>query len=109
MQFVSAALLSQIQQFKSENSLTQEEIAKASGVDQSTVSRVLRGEKCRLDGSVVAICNYAKLNVNQGVDPRKSQVLMEALEEVWDGSMEHAAALSKIIRSLYGLKVAGKT
>lgn len=82
---------------------TQQSIAKASGVSQATVSRIL--ERCpkRKSKAFTRLCNYALLDEPATIgsaDPSGSPLLMEALRETWDGTPEHARALADILRAV---------
>lgn len=80
-------------------------IAKATGVSQSTVSRVLRLKRIRIGRSIDRLCNYANIALEGDLpNPANSQVLMDALTEVWDGTLQDAKLLAKIIRCLRQLR-----
>jgi transcriptional regulator with XRE-family HTH domain len=84
----------------------QEALANAMGVNQSTISRALKGSaRKRLSKGLKKLCDYAGIPLTKPVtasppDPRTNPNLISALAEVWDGSSAHARALAKIIRDL---------
>lgn len=82
--------------------ITQSQIAQAIGADQSQVSRVLSGKSKRASRVFTEVCNYVNRmpSVIDHVLIMKNDKLLEAIESVWDGSEEHAIALSNVIRSL---------
>lgn len=82
--------------------ITQSQLAKAIGVSQSQVSRILSGQTRRQSRLLDDICIYVR-TVRQGVSPdtvRANDELINALAETWNGSPEHAHALAAVIRSL---------
>lgn len=82
--------------------LSQLQIAAASGVNQATVSRVLARCPKRRGAAFAKLCKYASNLRRKGtrIDPRKSDFLMQALSEVWDGTPQHAEALAEIIQAV---------
>lgn len=86
--------------------MTQEQVAQATGVQQSTVQRLLASCPKRYTRALRAVCQYAKIGLSSRVrreDPAKNQQLVGALRHVWDGSPAHADALAQVIKSLAGL------
>jgi len=83
-------------------SLSQTDIARATGASQSQVSRVLAGAGKRRSKLFDKVCKY----VNSAAMPAGSTSkagaaeLERALSEVWDGTEAHAEALALVIRSL---------
>jgi len=82
--------------------LSQLQIAVSSGVNQATVSRVLARCPKRHGAAFAKLCKYADALRRKGarIDPRKSDFLMQALSEVWDGTPQHAEALAEIIHAV---------
>lgn len=85
--------------------ITQSTIAEAINADQSQVSRVLSGKSKRASRVFNAVCNYVNF-----IPPKtdvekvsKNDQLLEAIASVWDGTDEHAMALSIVIKSLKAL------
>lgn len=91
-----------ISEHKKRSKLTQSQYAKACGVSQSTISRLLRnGEQRQNDTEMLKkICNYANCDLykKQSIEPQSNEHLMKALSEVWDGTEQHAKVLAKMIR-----------
>lgn len=85
--------------------LRQAEIARATGLSQSQVSRILNGRRVRDSASTNAVCIYVQSQIKTvGVKDVQSCVsLMTALSKVWDGTNKHAEALSSVIESLGAL------
>jgi transcriptional regulator with XRE-family HTH domain len=86
--------------------MTQEQVAQATGVQQSTVQRLLASRPKRYTRALRAVCKYAKISLLSRApreDPAKNQQLISALRHVWDGSPAHADALAQVIKSLAGL------
>jgi predicted XRE-type DNA-binding protein len=85
--------------------LTQKQIASATGIDQSQISRILAGQVRRASKHVIELCKFANcLEQYQEADPTRSPMLMDALRVVWDGSDAHAEAIAGVILSLKKLK-----
>lgn len=95
--------------------ITQLEIARAIGIDQSQISRALSGKLKGRSTVLHSICKYVE-NAPRAIgaeDVRRNDELVQALADIWDGTPEHAAALTRVIRSLGALnpnkKVSRKT
>ena len=74
------------------------------GVDQSQVSRILSGEFKTITPPVIRICKYANIFAQEKVEKDKS-CLIEAIDEVWDGSDEIEELLLNLIRSVQSITV----
>ena len=73
-------------------------IARAAGMGQPQVHRNLFGRPKRVTRTLLPLCKYAGVEAYEGTnDPRESQVLMEALAIVWDGTDSHARRLAKLL------------
>jgi predicted XRE-type DNA-binding protein len=85
--------------------LTQLGIAATTGIDQSQVSRILNSDFRRPSKNVLKLCSYANslIDGNDRPSPATNHDLMSALEQVWDGTDQHARALANVIRSLASL------
>lgn len=82
--------------------ITQNQIAEAIKADQSQVSRVLSGKSKKASRVFNAVCNYVNC-MSPSIDQafvKPNDELLGAIASVWDGSAEHASALSNVIRSL---------
>ena len=94
-------IIVELQRFLSNSVKNQSQIAEITGVDQSTVHRILHGKKPRknLSNPLIILCNYAKIDIYYYIydDPSKCDVLIDALRYTWDGSQHHARILAKII------------
>jgi len=96
MQDVASLLRS----FMKANGLTQEQLALAAGVSQSTVCRALAGGQLRQGSAKSRLFKYASIDD----DLDGSRKVQQAFRSIWDGSDEHAAAVARIIESLEGLQ-----
>lgn len=86
---------------------TQLQIAKACGVSQSTVSRVVNGRQRRGSGAIDKLCEYADIDPNYALaDPRDSEVLMAAVSEAWRGTSRDARLLAAVIRKIGAIRSA---
>ena len=89
---------------------SQTQLAKAIGVHQSQVSRILSGQSKISSPNVRKICKYAdSMRAVAGVssaDPK--QLLGNAVQQIWDGSLDHARALTALIEAVGGTQSAYK-
>ena len=104
-------LLAWLAQLVRTRMLTQQELAAASGVHQSQVSRILAGSVKRPSRNIDRLCNYAKSRRRPGRADRRGsaalpQVLAGVLSRVWDGSEEHAHALVDLLEAVDRVQVA---
>jgi len=77
--------------------LTQTELAKKAGVDQSTVSRVIRNQNTVRQGrSKAKLLVFARKALRGDLDKGEGKILT-AFKSIWDGSEEHASAIARVI------------
>jgi len=85
--------------------LSQLQIAAASGVHQSQISRILAGKARRESANVRKLCKYA-ISLRQGAGartpagPDSKVAIDQAVMQVWDGSSEHASALVELLEAV---------
>ena len=73
--------------------LSQDALAQQASVSQATVSRALQGQPIRSGPAKAALCIFIREALKQaGPVPA-----VDALLGVWDGSIEHAEALARLI------------
>lgn len=97
--------LEQLRSLVSARLTSQIEIAAATGVDQSQISRILAGQVKRVSKNVTSLCIFAnQFDTCRQNDPSRSAVLMAALRAVWDGSQKHAEAIASMLLSLQKFK-----
>jgi transcriptional regulator with XRE-family HTH domain len=84
---------------------SQEQVAEAAGVSQSTVSRALRKGPQRNGRARIAIFTFVENELNRATiaGTGRDQVL-GAFDRIWDGSVLHAAAVVKVIEALVDLR-----
>lgn len=86
--------------------LSQSTLSELTGIHQSQISRILSGQVRRTSKNVISLCKFAENLHNKRKSPKKiPSVLLNALEQTWDGSTIHADAIAKVILSLNGLSV----
>lgn len=86
--------------------MTQSQIAEALGASQGQVSRILGGKVRRASRLFQEVCLYVE-RMDQGVTAdtvRENEELINALQDVWNGSAAHAKALAAVIRSTKALR-----
>jgi transcriptional regulator with XRE-family HTH domain len=84
--------------------LSQQQLATATGVHQSQISRMLSGSAKRVSKNLVKVFEY--LENLHGSYANKSEiprVLQDAIQFSWDGTPGHAEALARVIISLKDL------
>ncbi|NPC56898.1 helix-turn-helix domain-containing protein [Caenimonas soli] len=87
--------------------LSQTQIAKAVGLSQGQVSRILSGKGKKAGQSLEKICRYvfgSRGRTAGRASVAKNRELMSALAETWDGTPRHACALAAVIRTLSVLR-----
>ena len=89
--------------------IRQIDIATATGVDQSQVSRILAGNIKRLSKNVQKVCNYAKTVAPQSsCQTNRSHSLTDKLLSIWDGSENHASALQELLAAVEHIQNASR-
>lgn len=85
--------------------LSEQDLARAAGVSQSTVSRALNATAVRRGKARARLFKYCGINEYLEHTPdRVREVVMGAFERVWDRSDDHAAAIAKVIDALADLR-----
>lgn len=85
--------------------ISQQDIADALGIEQSKVSRLLSAKFKKPSPCFELLCRHLKVDVPLDTGPLDPE-LYQAIQEVWDGTREHAAALAAVIRTLRSLRQA---
>lgn len=82
--------------------LTQEELTEAAGVCQGQVSRLIAGKFKKPGEAYKKLCIYVSRAsaANANATLPDNAIILAAVAEVWDGSIEQANKLAKVIRSL---------
>jgi transcriptional regulator with XRE-family HTH domain len=94
----------ELRKFMDSKSLSQAELANAAGVNQGTVSRALRRKPAKHSEAVMKLCRYAGINFESSSQSTTPDSVKEAFERVWDGTNEHALAITRIIEATHGLR-----
>ena len=76
------------------------QISDATCVHVSQVSRILSGQVKRSSPNVGKICNFAKLGQFQQPSTNDEELLRAEINRLWDGTPEHAIALSKLLGAI---------
>lgn len=98
-----------LKEFMESKGLTQAELAKKAGVDQSTVSRILRSHsgvferygKARQKLITYMDETYDRKEIDSG---RPQMKVLAAFNQIWDRTEAHADAVAKVIQSLADLE-----
>lgn len=96
MQPGSAKKLAELRAHREQHGLSQAQLAKKLGIDQSTVSRRERKPPQRHSDATYKLCNYAETEILKA-RPGNRRSVQKSFDEVWKKSDAHANALSKII------------
>jgi len=101
----SIALLQRLSQMIRQGHLTQSQVAEATNVNQSQISRILSGQIKRTSRNVARLCEYVEsLPIGQLTMLDQRQALSDAALELWDGSDEHAKVLRQLFSNLRELQ-----
>lgn len=98
------ALLQRVNDVVDVLGLSQQQLAAATGVHQSQISRMLSGRAKRVSKNLKKVSEY--LENLHGSYANKSEiprVLKDAIQFSWDGTPGHADALARVIISLRDL------
>lgn len=84
--------------------LSQQQLATATGVHQSQISRMLSGSTKRVSKNLRKVSEYLE-NLHGGYANKSEipQVLKDAIQFSWDGTPGHAEVLARVIISLKDL------
>lgn len=84
--------------------VSQQELAIATGVHQSQISRMLSGNAKRVSKNLVKVSEYLE-NLHGGYANKSEipRVLKDAIQFSWDGTPGHAEVLARVIISLKDL------
>lgn len=99
----------QVQKFMLEHGLSQAALAERAHVSQSTVSRALRGVPDRHSQARYRLLNFMRITESTFKVHCKGGIkrVVEAFDEIWDGSHAHAEAVANVIAALAGLRPIG--
>ncbi len=98
-------IVSEIQDFLDKLDMTQEKISHATGLNQATISRLMRrpaDPRRNISSGIKKICIYADIPIYYPEEKNleKQQELLDTLESVWNGTDAHAAALTKLLKAI---------
>ncbi|NQD37783.1 hypothetical protein HPT27_12170 [Permianibacter sp. IMCC34836] len=95
----AAVLVAEIRQaLAAKGPLNTLRIARETALTQSNVHRCLRGQPKRVGKTLLALCIYAKIDpAMDKLTAANNATLMHALEQVWDGSEQHARSLARLL------------
>jgi transcriptional regulator with XRE-family HTH domain len=85
-----------VKDFLDREQISQQELATRANVSQSTVSRALRRPAVRGGAARSRLVAFMQ---QQGPRTARPESALHALEEIWDGSEAHAAALASLVRA----------
>lgn len=95
---MKSSLSKALKAFMQIHHLTQNDVSSLAKVSQPVVSRVLKGSWTRRTKKIDAICRC--IGYKEYVDPRSSDILINALKEVWNGEEKHAILIADMLRSI---------
>ncbi|AWU99382.1 XRE family transcriptional regulator [Burkholderia sp. JP2-270] len=96
-------LLSWLRAAIADRRLTQLEVSRATGVHQSQISRILKGEVKRASENVTALCRYAAEASRRTSIPQEVPAAARAralLDELMNGSAEEQRAIAELLAQL---------
>jgi transcriptional regulator with XRE-family HTH domain len=95
----------QLRTFMRNRGYSQNTLASAAGVSQSTVSRALQGKHERQGAALLKLFSFAGLIRDAEVRSGSSEEqVLNAFQRAWDGTEAHAAAVARVIDALGGLQ-----
>ena len=96
-----------LQAFMIEKGLTQNELAEAANVSQSTVSRIMRRTSQRHGRALVHLCNYAGISLEDAdtSTERRQRMIINTFMKVWDGTDSHAETIARVIEALQDVRL----
>jgi hypothetical protein len=80
------------------------DIAARTGIHQSQVSRLLRGQFRRVSPNVRRLLDYKPEVRTRTLDTGAEQAVIRAALKTWDATPEGARALIRLLRSVQGLR-----
>lgn len=85
-------------------------IAEAYGMVQSTVYRNLKMPQNSMTPGLKKLCIYAKIDLSEhsSVNPGDSKIIMDAIQQVWDGSEAHAKRIRRLLLTAHSCKMCSK-
>ncbi len=84
------------------------DIAARTGIHQSQVSRLLRGQFRRVSPNVRRLLGYKPEAVKKTRNAEAEQAVIRAALKIWDETPEGARALVRLLRSVEGLRPRGR-
>lgn len=91
----------ELEAFIRANSMSQNGLAKASGVPQYQISRLLSGRTKTVTEHVSTLCDYANINADICITlPCNNKRLQDALGRVWDGNESSADLVALVIEAI---------
>ena len=83
---------------------TQSSLAREADVSQSAVSRAVRGKPLRQGRARERLSVYMRQRgIEVGPSTQGALIVLEAFNQIWDGSEAHAAAMARLIAATEGL------
>lgn len=80
------------------------DIAAGTGIHQSQVSRLLRGQFRRVSPNVRRLLDYKPQARKKTLDTEAQRAVIRAALKTWDATPEGARALVRLLRSVEGLR-----
>lgn len=91
-----------IEKWRLTHAKSQADLQRIAKVSQGQISRILSGQFTGAGPALRRLCSAAGVNLDadtaNGARERTQQKLQEELERCWDGSSEHAATLTELLR-----------
>lgn len=97
----AAYVLKRLQTSEKLRPLSVDEIARGSGVHQSQVSRIMRGDFKRVSRNVQRICKFGGIDLQSA--SHASSPLNDSLRNLLDGSKSREAAVARVLDAVSAL------
>lgn len=101
MQTKKDLLASEIEKYKFVNGFNYEQLATHWNVCKTTLYRAAKGNWQRPTKRLNIIAGKLNIKLTANVDPAECKPFFAVVNEIWDGSEEHAAKLAKLVRDIH--------
>jgi hypothetical protein len=93
-------LASEIERYKLKTGFNYEQLAAHWGVCKTTLYRAASGNWQRPTKKLNFIAEKVNLKLTTNIDPTSCKPFFAVVNEIWDGSDEHAQKLAKLVREV---------
>lgn len=90
--------------------LNAKDLSCCANIDYYAARRYLKNGAKNRNTSVLLLCSFFNIEIEipEFLQSKELQKLLEAIEDVWDGTATHAEFIAELIRSTQAYKIEGK-